>query len=137
MSLNDKKASALKAFDKIGKSNGTAPPESQDNRASIAYEYFIADALAGYATKRKEKAKKDAEAAGLLGEEKKPGDTVETYTNEHLTISARTAQPVERLDKTVLFNNLSKKYGAQEALAIIADATVENKAATTYLFAVK
>ena len=57
MSLFEKKAKALAAFDKIGKSNGSSPPDSTDNRASIAYEYYVADFLASAADKRKKEAK--------------------------------------------------------------------------------
>lgn len=137
MSLNLIKSKALAAFSKIGTTNGTAAPQSDDNRFGIAYEYFIADALAAVAAKRKEQAKEAAKSAGLLGEDHAEATTVETYSNELISISAKTASAAERVDKTALFNELNKKYGAVEAARILSVATKTNKAATSFIFAVK
>jgi hypothetical protein len=136
MSLNQIKANIVLAFAKIGTRNGTARPESSDNRFSIAYEYFVADTLASIASKRKENAKKAAETVGLLSIPK-PGDTVTCYENEHLQIIAKTNSPAQRLDPTILSNELSKLIGVDKARAMIAKATVENKPATSYSFVAK
>ena len=137
MSLFEKKAKALTAFDKIGKSNGSSPPESADNRASIAYEYYVADFLASAADKRKKEAKVAAINAGIEAVDPKPGDNKIVYENEHMTITARTASPASRIDASKLRTELIKLHGSDEADKIIRAATVENKASTSYIFAGK
>lgn len=137
MSMNDIKAKALTAFANIGTKNGTSPPDSQDNRASIAHEMFIADALASAATKRKEQAKKAAFDAGIIKDEYKPGSTDEVYSNEYLTISAKTASGAERLDASELKTALMKELGTDKAMKLIAKCTKTNKPATSYIFASK
>lgn len=136
MSLNQIKANIVLAFAKIGTRNGTARPQSDDNRFSVAYEYFVADCLASIASKRKENAKKVAEASGLLSVPK-VGDTATCYENEHLQIIAKTNSPATRLDGTILSNELSKLLGMDKARTLIAKATVENKPATSYSFVAK
>ena len=135
MSLVDKKALAIKNFNKLGTSNGTAKPESEDNRFSIAYEYFIADALASVAAKRKDIAKAAALEAGVLGDkdEQKEGNSYSVYSSDGLSIVARVATAVERLDKTALMNELVKHLGAEKAAHIMSAASKTNKPAITYI----
>jgi len=135
MSLVDKKALAIKNFNKLGVSNGTAPPESEDNRFSIAYEYFIADALASVAAKRKELAKAAALEAGVLGdkEEQKEGNSYNVFDSSGLFIVARVATAVKALDKTKLQSELIKEVGGEKASKIIEAATKTNKPAITYI----
>ena len=137
MSLFDRKSKALVAFDKIGKSNGSVAPESTENRAAIAYEFYIADALAAAASKRKEAAKLAAANAGIVIDDTIPGETKLVYENEYMTINARTAQPASRVDMTKLRSELTKKLGAVDAEVIIKKATTNSKPATTYIFASK
>jgi hypothetical protein len=137
MNYNDIKAKASTAFSKIGTTNGTSAPTSLDNRASIAHEYFIADVLASIATKRKDEAKKAALSAGILGEDYVEGQTMEVYSNENLTISAKTNNAAETLDKTKIFSELVKEVGAEKAAKIMQAATKKNKPATSYIFSVK
>lgn len=138
MSLHQIKANIVTALAKIGttKSSTTAPLQSADNRGGIAYEYFVADTLASVASKRKEIAKKAAEEAGILSVPK-PGDAETSYENEYLQLIAKTNNPASRLDATVLSNLLSKEIGFDKAKAMIAKATVESKAATSYSFIAK
>ena len=128
-----------KSFNKIGTANGTARPQSDDNRFGLAFEYYIADRLASIAGKRKEQAKAACKSAGLLGDEDtfKPGNTVQVYDNEHLTINAKTANPANRIDPTELQNVLIRELGEVKALKLIMAATKQNKAAVTYEFAIK
>ena len=137
MSMNDIKAKALTAFANIGTKNGTSAPDSQDNRASIAHEMFIADALASAATKRKEAAKKQALDAGIIRDEYKEGSTEEVYSNEHLTLAAKTASGANRLDADALKVELMKELGTDKAMKLIAKCTKTNKPATSYIFASK
>lgn len=129
-----KQAAIAKAFEKIGKTNGTGPFESTDNRATIAHEYFVADKLASIADKRKKEAKKQAQEAGILGDDYVPGVTKEVYSNEHFAIVAKTNNPAERIDKTILANELVKLLGKEKANAVLAKATVENNPATSFSF---
>ncbi len=129
------KLKARTAFDKIGHSNGTAKYDSSSNLAHLAHEYFIADLLASMAEKRKKMAKEAAEVAGLLVENAVPGSTVQTYSDEHLTITAKTNNPASRLDQTKLSSVLIKEIGATRAMQVIKECTVENKPATSYIFA--
>lgn len=135
--LSQLKIKALLAFDNIGKKNGTAPLPSSENRYALAHEYFIASALASYASKRKDIAKIACEKAGMLGEEFIPGETIETYDSEHLSIIAKTAQPAERIDRASLRTELVKLLGEKVADEVIKKATKTNKAATSYDFITK
>ena len=131
--LAQTKIDASKAFDKIGKSVAKANPSS-DNRASIAHEFFIAKHLESIAKKRAEAAKKEAQEAGLLRDDYDPDTTVEVYRNESLSISAKTANPSQRLDPVLIKNELIKKLGVAQATLILLACTVENKPATSYIF---
>ena len=133
MSLATLKGKVASAFNKIGTTNGTAPPTSQENRASIAYEYFVADLLASLANKRKDVAKAEATNAGLLNAPE-IGLSQTSYENEHLQIIGKTNAPASRIDATILSNELTKKYGSAEAQRIVKLATVANKPATSYTF---
>lgn len=136
MSLNQTKANIALAFAKIGTKGSTERPASDDNRWSVAYEYFIAATLSSIADKRKENAKKAAQEAGILTVPE-PGETASSYDNEHLQIIAKTNNPASRLDATILSNELSKELGVDKARKIIAKATVNNKPATSYEFVAK
>jgi hypothetical protein len=135
MSLVDKKALAIKNFNKLGVSNGTSPPESSDNRFTIAYEYFIADALASVAAKRKDIAKAAALEAGVLGdrEEQKEGNSYNVFSSDDLFIVARVATAVKTLDKTKLMSELVKLVGVEKTAAIIEACSKSNKPAVTYI----
>lgn len=122
------------AVDKIGKTNGTAPPPSIDNRANIAHEYFIASTIASICEKRKEAAKKAAQEAGILGEDYVAGETRMVYDNETMTIAAKTNNPAERLDAKTLRVELIKELGEAKADKIIAASTKSNKPATSFEF---
>lgn len=135
--LTQIKLKATAAFDKIGNSNGTVQPQSDDNRFSIAWEYFIADLLSSRATKRKELAKKQAEEVGILGSEHSPNTTKLVFDNEHFSISAKTAKPAERLDKALLSAKLIQELGPEKATSIIKQCTIENKPATSFIFSEK
>jgi hypothetical protein len=131
------KSKLSSAFSKIGNLNGTSCPSSTDNRATIAHELFVADALASMASKRKDEAKKAAIEAGILGGDYVEASTVQVYDNEFVSISAKTATASETLDKVKLFSELIKELGADKASMILAAASKKNKPATSYIFATK
>jgi hypothetical protein len=132
------KSKIAKAFDNIGRTNGTATPQSADNRFSTVYEYFVAAQLASAADKRKEKAKAALQEAGILDKSKCiVGSTVVLYEHELGDFVAKTANPAERLDKTLLKNELIKAIGAEKAEKIITAATKFSAPATSYDFVVK
>lgn len=137
MSYQQIKPKISNAFSKIGTQNGTSCPSSLDNRATIAHELFVADTLASMATKRKDEAKKAAMSAGILGEDYVEGATVQTYDNEYLNISAKTATASKGIDKTQLMNELVKALGAEKAAKIMVACEKVNKPATSFIFAVK
>lgn len=122
------------AFAKIGTSNGTAMPQNDDNRFSIAYEYLVAKKLKSLAEGREKKAKEAAQSAGLLNGDFEPGTTITTYKNKAFNIVAKTNQPAERIDPNLLKAKLMIAIGADKAEKIIKQCTVTNKAATSYDF---
>jgi hypothetical protein len=133
MSLALIKTHLLNSMSKLGtpRDAKASPPESTENRASIAWEYFIADYLCSIATKRKEVAKKAAEAAGVLTKPDE-GETETVYRNESLQVIGKTNSAAERLDKSILTSELMKELGADKALVIINKATVKSTPATSY-----
>jgi hypothetical protein len=137
MSILQIKAKLTSKFAELGNKNGTASPNSTDNRAKIAHEFFVADTLRSVANKRYEDAKKAAAEAGLLADDPVPSSTVVTYENEHVTISAKTASAARRLDGKKLSAALIRELGAAKATKIVEDSQVESKPATSYIFAAK
>src|ERR1044072_3328221 len=109
------KSKVAKAFANIGVTNGTALPKSEDNTFSLIYEFFVASQLESAAKKRREAAKEACMSAGLLGEDYVPGMTKAVYDNDMLTVTAKTNQPAELLDKTALKNALVRQLGAEKA----------------------
>jgi hypothetical protein len=89
------------------------------------------------ATKRKELAREAARSAGILGDDYAEGETKQTYDNEHLSISAKTASASKTVDKTKLMNELVKALGAVKAATVMAAVEKTNKPATSFIFAVK
>lgn len=107
-----RKAAVQKSFSKIGKTNGSAAPDSTDNRASVAWELFVSKELKSAAEKRYDVAKEAAKIAGVLDEEKvREGTEVTTYENEHLNISLKQSNSSLTLDKTMLSNKLQTVHG--------------------------
>lgn len=120
-----KKAAVQRAFSKIGKSNGSSPPESTSNTFSVAYELFVSKDLKSQAEKRYEAAKKDAIDKGVLDMEKAvEGMEVNTYSSEHFDVALKKSAGSMMIDKTALANNLNKKgWSAAEVEALIASSS--------------
>lgn len=115
MEMLHKKAAIQKAFSKIGVSNGSSAPESEDNRFSTAYELFVSKELKSMAEKRYEAAKEKAELEGVIDKEKAvEGAEVGVYSSEHFDIALKTSSSSLQLDKTKLKNNLMTKHNMSE-----------------------
>jgi len=134
--IADKYSKILAAFSKIGKHNGTAPPESKSNTFALAYEYYVAAKLESAAKKRKEQAQVACVSAGMLGDKADlvTGMLTVVYTSDIMNITAKAATPAKRIDPVELANELSKRYGELEALKIINAATKYNAPAVSYDF---
>jgi len=127
----EKKVNRL--FSNIGRTNGTACDQTEDNREPLAYELFIADKLRKMAERRYEAAKADAMAAGLMGEL----DTFEpgaytTFVGAQLTVAVRRNNPSQSVDKHLIIKALEKrKVDPLEVLEIMEEGSKERKGATT------
>lgn len=137
MKMIDIKVAIQKAFQKIGKSNGHAPPDPPpaSNTFPIAYEFFVADNLRSLANKRYEAAKTAARSAGVLGEEEAyvEGSTVTTFESELFDVAAKKASSTTMLDKTVMSNQLARKgWTPADIEKFIAESSKPRKGAVTF-----
>ena len=135
--LADKKSKIAKAFENIGRTNGTAQPQSDSNQFALAYEFFVADQLESAAKKRKETAKKACVEADLWDMKKVPGVTEELWSNEFVSIIAKTNNAAEKIDNDLLRNELMKKLGTDEAAKLLKKCMKSATPATTISFVVK
>lgn len=135
MTLAVVKAHLDTLFKKIGteKDKHTAPPPSTENRASVAWEYFIADFAQSYWKKRRDKAKKMADEMGLLVPAP-VGDSAMCYVNEHLNIVAKTNNPSQRLNENALVMKLIRDHSMTltSAQSLLNACREDNNPATTY-----
>jgi hypothetical protein len=139
MEILHKKAAIQKAFSKIGKSNGSAPPEAGSNTFSAAYELFVAKDLKSQAEKRYEAAKEAAIEQGVLDMDKAvEGTEVNTYSSEYFDIALKTSASSTTLDKTKLQSEMAKA-GIPDAKvkAIIAAASKPRKGAVNINISMK
>ena len=136
--INKKKIAAAAAFTKIGKANGTAAPESTDNRFGVAFELFLADHLNGIAKARLDAAKAAALDTGIIKEDYEIGSHV-AYNADGLIISARRNKDSLTLDRTVLKNLLCKRFKLTSNAAedLLEEASKPRKGATTHFYAVE
>lgn len=116
MEMLHKKAAIQKAFSKIGKSNGSAPPESDKNTFGVAYELFVSKDLKSQAEKRYEAAKQAAIDAGVIDMEKTvEGAEVITFDSDMFDVSLKQSAGSMSLDKTMLGNVLKRQCNLNEA----------------------
>ncbi len=130
----------------IGRSNGLAPPKSQDPADAILHEFYIADIGKSVFTKRREAAldllkeldTKGVAAAALRQAEAGMTGSVNLVESENYNSTLTTKQPAERFDKTIAKNELIK-LGVDTALinAAFGLATKKNKPAESYAVSVK
>lgn len=115
MEMLHKKAAVQKAFSKIGKSNGSSPPDSDKNTFGEAYELFVSKELKSMAEKRYDAAKKAAFDAGVIDESKvSEGSEVTTFSSDMFDVSLKQNSGSRTLDKTMLSNALMRKFNMSE-----------------------
>lgn len=134
------KAAIQKSLSRIGKSNGSAPPESSSNTFGPAYELFVASEIRSAANKRYEKAKEAAFAAGVIDEEAcVEGAEIATHNNEYFDVTMKKASASSTLDKTMLRNHLMKEFNLDDKTAdqVIAKSSKPKKGAVTIGFTLK
>lgn len=124
-----------KAFDKIGKSNGTKPPEGINDPSTLAaYNFMVSQFAKSYWERRHEADKKEAAQLGVLGDPDKllPGATLVTYQDSQVNVTCKINQAISLLDKTALGNELNKRFGSSVAQEILAAATKAGTPAKRY-----
>lgn len=130
--IQKRESAILRTFSNIGKSNGTAPSAFTDNRSSIADELYVSYMLYSLADKRREAAKADAIAAGIVGEfdQLRVGSHL-TFNADGYAITVRRNQDSEMLDKTLLRAALVSRFGVEVAEDIIQSATKPRRGQTS------
>lgn len=116
------KIKLAKALDKIGVSNGTAPPESQDTVDALIHEYNICTIGESYFKKRRENAKKlllksiGHDAAGRIDEAKDSVKKTEITSTVHVckgqwySLEAQVKNGASFLDVAALRVSLKKTF---------------------------
>ena len=99
-----------KAFDKIGKANGTDMPKSPNNADPIAYEYHVASQLERIAKKRRELAEGACIKSGVLfDKEKQPrvsGTKESVFIGDVVVINLEVKGAAARVDAKLLIDEL-------------------------------
>jgi hypothetical protein len=126
------KAAIQKALSNIGKTNGTSPPASRRNIFPVLYDFFVADTLRSAINKRYEEAKlRLIEQQGLdLDAFPESHQSIEA-TSEHLDLLVKKNAGSYTIDKTMLSNELTKRYGADAAQDIISASVKPKRGAVT------
>ena len=132
MSEIAKRVSAgMAAFNKIGRSNGSAPPDMEgSNTAPIVYELLIAGRLEAAAKARKEAAKVVARDAGILQDEYEPGDHA-VSSGCGMIVNVKRNRDSTQIDNDELRVELIKQLGEQEAAKLLKACSKPRKGNTT------
>jgi hypothetical protein len=126
------KAAIQKALSKIGTTNGTAPPSSRRNIFPTLYEFFVADTMRSNINKRYDVAKAQLiEVTGLNLDELEDSSSQISASTEHLDLLCKKAAGSSTIDKTMLRNELTKRYGVNTADQIIEASSKPRKGAVT------
>jgi hypothetical protein len=135
--LIKRRAAAAKAFNSIGKTSGSAPPDSTSNTFGIAYELFIAEHLRSMASARYDAAKEAATLAGVIQSDYDVGTHV-PFNADGLQIVAKRNKDSTALDKALLSNNLVKdfKLTQPQVAVLLTKSSKPKKGATTHSFSV-
>lgn len=133
----------ISAFGKIGSSNGTSPPASQDPADVILHELFVADMLKSIAGKRRDAA---LNAAKELVDASRVEETI-AYSAKHklknscvllqssyYNLRLDTKSPASTFDKAKLVTILRTEYSLTEAQCakLIETCTKDSKPAESY-----
>lgn len=134
MERQKRESAIVRAFSDIGKSGKTAfePVSSGDNRTGLVDELHVSYMLYALADKRREQAKADALAAGVLGDfDKLSVGSHLVFNADGYAVTVKRNNASETLDKTLLRAELVKRYGIDAAEEIIKAASKERKGQTT------
>lgn len=139
MEMIDKKVAIQKQLSKIGKANGSAPPESNLNNFGVAYELFVSNELRSAAAKRYDAAKAAAFDAGIVDEsEIVEGAEIATWKSKYFDVTMKQAAGSSTLDRTLLWNNLMKLgFDEKNAQDLIARSSKPRKGAVTIGYTLK
>jgi hypothetical protein len=126
------KAAIQKALSNIGKTNGTSPLPSRRNISPAMHEFFVADTLRSAISKRYDEAKEAIiEQTGLdVANFPESSQAIQAST-EHFDLLVKKNASSTTIDKTMLKNALTKRYGADTALLIMEEASKPRAGATT------
>jgi hypothetical protein len=126
------KAAIQKALSNIGKTNGTSPLPSRRNISPALHEFFVAETLRSAVNKRYDEAKKTIiEQAGIDLPNLEESTQTIAAGNEHFDLLVKKNAGSTTIDKTMLKNSLSKRYGDIIANAIIEEASKPKAGAVT------
>lgn len=123
-------SAAITAFTKIGKQNGSSPPDSKSNTLGLAYELLVAQKLQSVSKARVEAALNACREAGMIADSYTPGDHT-PYTSDMLNINVKRNNDSQLLDSDKLRVELIKKLGAPEAQKLLSAASKPRKGNTT------
>ena len=136
-------SAAQKAFDKIGKTNSTAPPADGDNKETFLHEKYIADRLLSVAKKRKEAADKLILESGIVAESDIEnighGESAVLVSSKYYSFTVEKKNPSMRLNESDLTENILKLVLAikgttisrEHVTQLIKNSKRASKAATT------
>lgn len=126
------KSAIMKALGKIGTSNGTSPLPSRRNISPALHEFFVADTLRSAVNKRYDAAKEAViEQAGIDIPNIEESSQHIAASNEHIDLLVKKAASSTTIDKTMLKNELTRRFGGDVANEIIKAASKPRAGATT------
>jgi hypothetical protein len=125
-------SAGMTAFNKIGRQNGSAMPQSDDmsNTAPLVYEMLIASRLKSLATARDDEAKKAAREAGILQQDYDPGDHA-VSSGCGMVVNVKRNKDSTTVDNDKLRVELIKRLGEQEAAKLLKECSKPRKGNTT------
>jgi len=103
-------ATINKAFDNIGKVNGSAMPQSNSNRDAVAYEFYIAQVLKRLSDARLDAAKEQSIAAGVIFDPKVAplleSVTQSVFVGDVVSVGVSTKRASQSFDKVKALQGL-------------------------------
>lgn len=123
-----------KMFSNIGHTNGTAMPETKNNRDPLAWEMYLSHDLASIAEARKKAAIQACINAGMMFDHKEHPEPMGTsrtvYSGEHMVITLRVNSAAPRFDSAKLKGvMLRHKISSQVADSVYKECLVDGSPA--------
>ena len=130
------KSDIIKSFQDLGVVTHK-PPRSKDNRASIAWDLFVAYTLKASAEVRYKKAAKAAVVANIMFDHEAhplpPGTKQVIYAGDQVTVSVEVRTPYEKVDTDKLVSFLiGRNVNAKDLHDAVAHATTITKPAHVF-----